>query len=111
MLKTRLAIALLLTLAVVHAASTAYKLLINGKSATGQAIVVNGQTYVPLAALKAAGVSSELTQGTLGDPIILGTGSSLTKSFAIGSYALTLEGLDAFGAVVASKTVHFSVTN
>lgn len=109
MLKTRLAIALLLTLAGVHAASTAYKLVINGKSAT-QAIVVNGQTYVPLAALKAAGVSSELTQGTLGDPIILGTGSSLTKSFAIGSYALTLEGRDAFGAVVASKTVHFSVT-
>lgn len=109
MLKTRLAIALLLTLAGVHAASTAYKLLINGKSAT-HAIVVNGQTYVPMAALKAAGVSSELTQGTLGDPIILGTGSSLTKSFAIGSYALTLEGRDAFGAVVASKTVHFSVT-
>lgn len=110
MLKTRLAIALLLTLPGVHAAGTAYKLVINGKSAT-QAIVVNGQTYVPLAALKAAGVSSELTQGTLGDPIILGTGSSLTKRFAIGSYALTLEGRDAFGAVVASKTVHFSVTN
>jgi hypothetical protein len=47
----------------------------------------------------------------VGDPIILGTGSSLTKSFAIGNYALTLEGLDAFGAVVASKTVNFSVTN
>lgn len=46
MLKTRLAIALLLTLAGVHAASTAYKLLINGKSAT-HAIVVNGRPTCP----------------------------------------------------------------
>ena len=47
------------------AAQTAYKLVINGKPVSGQAIVVNGQTYVPLAALKAAGVSSNLASGTL----------------------------------------------
>lgn len=61
----KLASLLILLLAVAYAASTAYKLVINGKPAAGQAIVVNGQTYVPLAALKAAGVSSELTSGTL----------------------------------------------
>jgi len=65
MLKTKLAIALLLTLALAYAAQTAYKLVINGKSVSAQAIVVNGQTYVPLAALKAAGVQSSLASGTL----------------------------------------------
>jgi hypothetical protein len=56
---------LTLLLAVAYAAGTAYKLVINGKPAQGQAIVVNGQTYVPLNALKGAGVSSELASGTL----------------------------------------------
>lgn len=42
---------------------------------------------------------------------ILGTGSSLSHSFPIGSYALRLEGLDSQGTVIASKTVNFSVTN
>jgi len=48
-----------------------------------------------------------------GNPTVnpLGTGSSLTRDFPIGNYALTLEGLDALGAVVASKTVNFSVTS
>ena len=44
-------------------------------------------------------------------PVVLGTGSSLSYSFPIGSYALKLEGLDSLGAVIASKTVNFSVTN
>ncbi|MCV5063418.1 hypothetical protein OFM35_33645, partial [Escherichia coli] len=61
----KLASLLVLLLAVAYAASTAYKLVINGKPASGQAIVVNGQTYVPLAALKAAGVQSDLASGTL----------------------------------------------
>lgn len=47
------------------AAQTAYKLVINGKVVSGQAIVVNGQTYVPLAALKAAGIQSSLASGIL----------------------------------------------
>ena len=47
------------------AAQTAYKLVINGKPAQNQAIVVNGRTYVPLDALKAAGVLSDLASGTL----------------------------------------------
>lgn len=61
----KLASVLMLVLAVAYAAQTAYKLVINGKSVSGQAIVVGGQTYVPLAALKAAGVSSNLASGTL----------------------------------------------
>ncbi len=46
------------------AAQTTYKLIVNGQNA-GQAIVVNGQTYVPLAALKTLGISSNLAGGTL----------------------------------------------
>lgn len=48
-----------------------------------------------------------------GDPTanLLGTGSSLTHSFPAGGYTLRLEGLDATGAVIATKTVSFSVTN
>lgn len=42
---------------------------------------------------------------------LLGTSSSLTHSFAVGSYTLKLEGLDPAGAVLASKMVNFSVTN
>lgn len=61
----KLASLLVLWLAVAYAATTAYKLVINGKPTSGQAIVVNGQTYVPLSALKAAGVQSDLASGTL----------------------------------------------
>ncbi|GEM88311.1 hypothetical protein [Meiothermus granaticius] len=61
----KLASLLMLCMALGYAANTAYKLVINGKSVAGQAIVVNGQTYVPLAALKAAGVQSDLASGTL----------------------------------------------
>ena len=46
------------------AAQTTYKLVVNGHNA-GQAIVVGGQTYVPLAALKALGIPSKLAGGTL----------------------------------------------
>lgn len=46
------------------AAQTTYKLVVNGQNA-GQAIVMNGQTYVPLAALKTLGISSNLAGGTL----------------------------------------------
>ncbi|MCL6528060.1 MAG: hypothetical protein K6T57_14435 [Thermaceae bacterium] len=61
----KLASLLMLCMALGYAANTAYKLVINGNSVAGQAIVVNGQTYVPLAALKAAGVQSDLASGTL----------------------------------------------
>lgn len=54
----------LVFLAIAYAAGTTYKLVINGKSVSGQAIVVNGQTYVLLAALKAAGVQIGLAAGT-----------------------------------------------
>lgn len=55
---------IVLALAVAQAAQTTYKLIINGQNA-GQAIVVKGQTYVPLAALKALGINSSLSAGTL----------------------------------------------
>lgn len=61
----QLAGVLVLLLAIAYAAQNAYKLVINGKAASGTAIVVNGQTYVPLSALKAAGVQSDLASGTL----------------------------------------------
>jgi hypothetical protein len=61
----KLASLLVLCLTIGYAANTAYRLVINGKNVAGQAIVVNGQTYVPLSALKAAGVQSNLSSGTL----------------------------------------------
>jgi hypothetical protein len=47
------------------AAGTTYKLVIDGKAAANAAIVVNGKTYVPLEALKTAGVGATLGAGTL----------------------------------------------
>lgn len=55
---------LMILVAVAYAAQTTYKLIVNGQNA-GQAIVVNGQTYVPLAALRPLGISSSLSGGTL----------------------------------------------
>jgi hypothetical protein len=46
-------------------AVTGYKLVINDKAYSSQAIVVKGETYVPLKALQAAGVRSSLSGGTL----------------------------------------------
>ena len=46
-------------------AQSAFKLNIGGKAYSGQAIVVKGETYVPLKALQAAGVRSSLSGGTL----------------------------------------------
>jgi hypothetical protein len=56
--------AILGTIALAQAV-TGYKLVINTKAYSGQAIVVKGETYVPLKALQAAGVRSSLTGGTL----------------------------------------------
>jgi hypothetical protein len=46
-------------------AVTGYKLVINDKAYSNQAIVVKGETYVPLKALQAAGVRSSVASGTL----------------------------------------------
>ncbi len=46
-------------------AQTAYRLVINGRAATGSAIVVKGETYVPLKALQAAGVKVTTSGGSL----------------------------------------------
>ncbi len=48
-----------------QAAQTGYKLVINNKAFSSNAIVVKGETYVPLKALQASGVRSSLKGGTL----------------------------------------------
>ncbi len=57
------AVASLVTVAV--AQSVSYQLSINGKSYSGAAIVVKGETYVPLKALQAAGVRYSLSGNKL----------------------------------------------
>lgn len=56
--------AILGTIALAQAV-TGFKLVINTKAFSSPAIVVRGETYVPLKALQAAGVRSSLTSGTL----------------------------------------------
>lgn len=51
--------------AVALAQAITYKLSINGKSYSSTAIVVKGETYVPLKALQASGVRSSLAGGVL----------------------------------------------
>lgn len=48
-----------------QAAQVAYKLVINTRAYSSSAIVVKGETYIPLRALQAAGVRSSLASGTL----------------------------------------------
>lgn len=62
---TRTILAVSLATGIAVAASTSYTLTINGKPAAARAIVVDGRTYVPLAALQAAGATSRLAAGTL----------------------------------------------
>lgn len=52
------------------AAGTQYSIIVGGQVAPDKAIVVNGQTYVPLSALKLLGINSTLkgTTLTLGGP-------------------------------------------
>jgi len=56
---------ILVALALAQAVQKAYRLVINGKATSAQAIVVSGKTYVSLDALKAAGVGSSLSGTTL----------------------------------------------
>ncbi|CAM4430640.1 hypothetical protein [Deinococcus marmoris] len=56
----------LLALALTPAAvAQSYSLVVNGQPAPARAIVVNGQTYVPLSTLKTLGIPSSLTGSTL----------------------------------------------
>ncbi len=49
----------------VLAQTVSYKLFINGKAFSSPAIVVKGETYVPLKALKSAGVTASVVGGKL----------------------------------------------
>jgi hypothetical protein len=60
------------------AQSVAYKLSINGKSYSSNAIVVKGETFVPLKALQAAGVRSSLAGGVLTLTLPGGSGAQAT---------------------------------
>jgi hypothetical protein len=63
--RTKLSFGLFALGAIVLAQTLSYKLNINGKAYSSTAIVVKGETYVPLKALQAAGVRSNLAAGTL----------------------------------------------
>ncbi len=65
MKRNMIVIAAILGTVALAQAVTSYKLNINNKSFPGSAIVVKGETYVPLKALQAAGVRSSLSGGTL----------------------------------------------
>jgi hypothetical protein len=64
-MKCKLLIGLLAIGTIALAQSVAYKLSINGRSYSSTAIVVKGETYVPLKALQASGVRSSLVGGVL----------------------------------------------
>ena len=51
--------------AVVYAAQSTYRLVINGKPVEGSAIVFKGETYIPLKALQAARRVARAVRGTL----------------------------------------------
>lgn len=65
LMKRRWLILGVLGLAVLALAQTTYQLVINGKPAAGSAIVVKGETYVPLKALQAAGIKANVSDGKL----------------------------------------------
>jgi hypothetical protein len=64
-MKRKIVLGLLALGSIALAQSIAYKLSINSKSYSSTAIVVRGETFVPLKALQAAGVRSSLAGGVL----------------------------------------------
>ena len=69
-MKTKMALGLLALTIIVPATialaqAVSYKLSINGRSYSSSAIVVRGETFVPLKALQASGVRSSLAGGVL----------------------------------------------
>ncbi len=70
------------------AGAQSYSLVVNGQVAPAPAIVVNGQTYVPLSALKLLGISNSLKGSTL----TLGTGAAPSTSPGGSNQRASLEG-------------------
>lgn len=70
------------------AAAQSYSLVVNGQPAPTRAIVVNGQTYVPLSVLKSLGIPSSLTGTTL----TLGTGAAPSTAPGGANQRASLEG-------------------
>jgi hypothetical protein len=69
---------ILILSAVALAQTTSYQLVINGQTDAAQAIVVDGQTYVPLEALQRAGVSATYD----GDVLSMTVGNAITAGGA-----------------------------
>ena len=70
------------------AASVNYSVVVNGQVSPSPAIVVNGQTYVPLSVLKSLGIPSKLKGVTL----TLGTGAAPATSPGGANQRASLEG-------------------
>jgi hypothetical protein len=80
------AICTLLILAAVAVAQSSYQLIINGQAEVAQAIVVNGQTYVPLESLQRAGITATYN----GNVLSLVVGNAITAGGA--NQRVSLEG-------------------
>lgn len=78
----------LLILASSATSAQSYSLVVNGQAAPAKAIVVNGQTYVPLSTLRTLGIPSSLSGTTL----TLGTGSAPAISPGGTNQRASLEG-------------------
>ena len=72
-------IIIFITLAVLaFAQTTTYQLIINGQADTAQALVIDGQTYIPLEALQRAGIGASYE----GDVLSLIVGNAITAGGA-----------------------------
>ena len=84
------AIILVGALALAQAVQKAYRLVINAKAYSQQAVVIGGKTFVPLEALKASGVSVALSGKTLSlglsAPVQGGANQNLALEGCIGEW-------------------------
>ena len=70
-------------------AAGSYSLIVNGQAAARPAVVVNGETYVPLSALKVLGITGSLKGNTL---TLKGAGSPATTAAGGANQITALEG-------------------
>lgn len=85
---SRILFALFAFSALSTAAAQSYSLVVNGRAVPAKAIVVNGQTYVPLSVIKSLGIPSTLQGMTL----TLGTGAAPSTSPGGTNQRASLEG-------------------
>ena len=95
MRKTLLALTLALGLPLALGAGVSYNIIVNGQVARGKALVVSGETYVPLSALKLLGVTSSLR----GSSLTLAVGGGAAASAALGSTTTAAGGANQLAAL------------